>query len=911
MEIDIIKEKYCKGEGRMKAKKIFVIVLLASMIMSTSSVNAADVGEGISDEISEETLTEDFNEQSDDNQNEIQENPEDSTSESELLMEGDTSDSDEIMNDDDVSEIPEFSSETEDELADEVEDYIATGTCGENITWTLDKNYVLRIKGTGTVWGSGTENHKIWRSARELIIEDGITGIGAYAFQHYPDLTNVIIADSVTEYGYGAFQECPSLKKAVLSKNAETISENMFYGCSELEEVIIPEGVKYIETCAFWNTYKCKVTIPNSMIEMNDYPWGSRILPCRFAFDEYGEFSPSENETYYHEGGSDDYDDYDEENCSVCIRTGTCGTDATYKLTITNKMTISGRGTVYIYNNNDLTALTVEEGIYHLDSDFWNGKLETVKLADSVKSIKEFSGCSKLKSVVLGKNLKADLAKDFERDISLENITISDENPYYTVKDGVVFNKDMTELILYPQNKPGEVYEIPKSVTTIDPNAFCYNQNLKKIIIPETIKITDEEHQFLRFNNCKSLETIVFKGEITEISSGFMENCPSLTEITIPDGVTEIGYEAFSGCENLQQVTVPEGVTRISGSAFLNCKGMRKITLPKSLVAVRESAFNGCSQLMEVRYLGTVEDWKQIEIEDRNEYLTETSLHSYECVEEVLPDCENKGRRVYKCNKCDDSFTVELPAKGHTTVEIPAVKPTCEKVGMTEGSKCSVCGKIFIAQETIPATGHKFGTWKTISQATVFSPKKQKRNCSVCRKSEEKNVGNKLQKTMKVSVSSITLKTRQKTTALKVTGLAKGDSIVSWKSSNTNIAKISGNKIGRSTVTAGTKTGKTKLTITLKSGLKKSVNVSVQKGTVKTSKISGVEKNLKIKVKQNIKLCPVISPVTSQEKVTYTSSNKKIATVTSGGVIKGLKKGTATITIRSGSKKTTCKVTVK
>ena len=346
----------------------------------------------------------------------------------------------------------------------------------------------------------------------------------------------------------------------------------------------------------------------------------------------------------------------------------------------------------------------------------------------------------------------------------------------------------------------------------------------------------------------------MFEGEITEIPSGFMKNCPSLTEITIPDGVTEIGYEAFSGCENLQQVTVPEGVTRISGSAFLNCKGMRKITLPKSLVAVKESAFNGCSQLMEVRYLGTAEDWKQIEIEDRNESLTETSLHSYECVEEVLPDCENKGRRVYKCNKCDDSFTVELPAKGHTTVEIPAVKPTCEKAGMTEGSKCSVCGKIFTAQETIPATGHKFGTWKTISQATVFSPKKQKRNCSVCRKSEEKNVGNKLQKTMKVSVSSITLKTRQKTTALKVTGLAKGDSIVSWKSSNTNIAKISGNKIGRSTVTAGTKTGKTKLTITLKSGLKKSVNVSVQKGTVKTSKISGVEKNLKIKVKQNIKL---------------------------------------------------------
>ena len=135
-------------------------------------------------------------------------------------------------------------------------------------------------------------------------------------------------------------------------------------------------------------------------------------------------------------------------------------------------MTISGRGTVDIYND-ELTALTVEEGIYHLDCDFCSPKLETVKLADSVKSIKQFSGCAKLKTVVLGKNLKADLAQDFEGDISLENITISDENPYYTVKDGIVFNKGMTELILYPQNKQGEVYEIPKSVTTIDKDAFC------------------------------------------------------------------------------------------------------------------------------------------------------------------------------------------------------------------------------------------------------------------------------------------------------------------------------------------------------------------------------------------------------------------------------------------------------
>ncbi len=160
--------------------------------------------------------------------------------------------------------------------------------------------------------------------------------------------------------------------------------------------------------------------------------------------------------------------------------------------------------------------------------------------------------------------------------------------------------------------------------------------------------------------------------------------------------------------------------------------------------------------------------------------------------------------------------------------------------------------------------------------------------------------------TIKVNVTSLTLKKGQSTTAVKVSGLAKGDKIKSWKSDNTKIVKV--NSKGK--ITAQKKTGKAKVTVTLNSGLKKSITVKVQSGTVKTTKISGVEKTLKLSLGKKKALAPVISPVTSQEKVTYTSSNKKVVTVSSKGVITAKGSGKAKITVKSGSKKAVVTVTV-
>ena len=101
------------------------------------------------------------------------------------------------------------------------------------------------------------------------------------------------------------------------------------------------------------------------------------------------------------------------------------------------------------------------------------------------------------------------------------------------------------------------------------------------------------------------------------------------------------------------------------------------------------------------------------------------------------------------------------------------------------------------------------------------------------------------------------------------------------------------------------------MTVTLQSGLRKQINVKVQKGAVKTTKITGMPGKLTLKKGQKQTLKPVLMPFTSVEKVTYQSSNKKIVSVTSKGVIKGVKKGKAKITVKAGKKKYVITVTVK
>ena len=273
--------------------------------------------------------------------------------------------------------------------------------------------------------------------------------------------------------------------------------------------------------------------------------------------------------------------------------------------------------------------------------------------------------------------------------------------------------------------------------------------------------------------------------------------------------------------------------------------------------------------------------------------------------------CTVDGSKERSCTECGKKETQAIAKTGHTEVKDAAVEATCTSTGKTEGSHCSVCGTVIKAQTEIAKKAHTWGAWKTISSATVFAPKKQKRTCTRCNNAYEKRFsGEKLKKTISVTQSSLTMQVKQKTTAFRVT-FANGDSVKSWTSSNTRIVKVFGKSNGTCTITAQNRTGSATITITLKSGLQKSVKVNVQKGAVAASSLKLPSTKVEVKKGKTLTLKPIIKPITSQSKVTYSTSNKSVATVSSSGVIKGVKKGTAKITVKAGTKKVVCTVIVK
>ena len=270
--------------------------------------------------------------------------------------------------------------------------------------------------------------------------------------------------------------------------------------------------------------------------------------------------------------------------------------------------------------------------------------------------------------------------------------------------------------------------------------------------------------------------------------------------------------------------------------------------------------------------------------------------------------CTKEGTETSTCANCGDVKTRTVEKKAHTEEIIPAKEPTCEEPGLTEGIRCSVCGEILKEQETgAPATGeHMYGEYQTVKAATALVTGIKTRTCGVCGKEETVTIP-KLAATIKLNATSIVLKTGQSTIKVTVSGLAKGDSVASWKSENTSLVKVTGS--GK--ITAGKKTGSTTVTITLRSGKKATVKVKVQKSEVKTTRIAGLSSKVTLKVKKRLTLKPVISPITSVQKITYATSNKNIATVSSKGVITAKKAGKVKITVKSGSKKYVITVTVK
>ncbi len=148
----------------------------------------------------------------------------------------------------------------------------------------------------------------------------------------------------------------------------------------------------------------------------------------------------------------------------------------------------------------------------------------------------------------------------------IKNVFVSDENEKFSSIDGVLFNKDKTELIFYPPAKEAPEYTIPDGVTSMD-SPFENNTALKKIIINDDLK----EIGHSDFKCCYGLTEIIIPDTITAIGEGAFMECTSLSNVKIGSGVKLLDYGAFFKCESLKTITVPKNVTEIRIYA-LGCK---------------------------------------------------------------------------------------------------------------------------------------------------------------------------------------------------------------------------------------------------------------------------------------------------------------------------------------------------
>ena len=338
-------------------------------------------------------------------------------------------------------------------------------------------------------------------------IPDGVTSICWYAFSGCTSLTSITIPDSVTEIGGSAFENCSSLTSITIPDSVTSIGIGAFVGCSSLTSIMIPDNVTYIGGAVFADC--------SSLTEIKVSTQNAKYV--------------SVNGVLYNK----------DKTTIMCYPAGK--KDKNYKILdgVTEICTSAFNGC------SSLTSITIPDSVTEIGVSAFSGcsSLTGITIPDSVTRIdmSTFRGCSSFTSITIPDNVTYIDIWAFNGCTGLTAIDVKAGNNNYTSVNGVLFNKDKTELICYPAGKTDKSYNIPSCVTNVGGWAF---------------------------DGCTSLTSITIPDSVTEIDWSAFEGCTSLTSITIPDSVTEIGWSAFEGCTSLKSITIPSSVTSIGKNAF-------------------------------------------------------------------------------------------------------------------------------------------------------------------------------------------------------------------------------------------------------------------------------------------------------------------------------------------------------
>ena len=523
-----------------------------------------------------------------------------------------------------------------------------------------------------------------------------------------------------------------------------------------------------------------------------------------------------------------------------------------------------------------VTSISLPNTVTQIKNDFFrhadSRDFTTINIPDGVTAIEAstFSGCDKLKSVTFSKTsrLTTIKANAFENCSSLQAISLPDNVVSVT---STAF-KGCTGLTSFSTGN---------GVTNLDMVSLDWRNSLKELVIGNSVTAIKQ----YAFQDFIKLTSVKIGSSLTTIGNWAFERT-GLTSLTIPNNVTSIGSSAFNECKKLKSVTIGSGVTTFGLSAFKNCTALK--TLNIGCATIGEDAFYGCTALESLTTSDNVTAIKE------NAFYECTNLNNL-----------TLGKNLTTIGKYAFYKT------GLTSLVIPNSVKTigdfafCECNNLTTltiGSGVTTFGNnaFYILGEVTDITS--LITDPTDLGTTVFSKICYSAKLTVPSGTKAKykaaegwknftNIVDPAEK-VKLNKSKATIE-KGKTVTLKATVYPTdlADKTVTWKSSNTKVAtvssagKVKGIKAGTATITctsnATGKSAKCKVTVAY---------VTLDKTTAF------------VKKGKTLTLTPTVYPTTlADQSVTWTSSDTKIATVSSAGKVKGVKVGTATITCTSNA----------
>ena len=475
-----------------------------------------------------------------------------------------------------------------------MEKIISQGYCGaegheEDVTWVLKNtshNYTLTISGTGAMADYDNPSKRPWYSyangIETIVIEDGVTTIGKFAFFYCSGLTAVTIPACVKSIGYDAFAGCSNLAtmtveagnkvydsrnncNAIIEKETNTliagckntkipddvtgIGEDAFVGCDGLTTVTIPAGVTYIGKDAF---YDCTaVTDVDCYADPEKLTWN----------EDYCDDFKKDGSTIIHVADADSwYTKFGSVVHGIFRDPSTVPFSWNYDAG-TKTLTFSGTEAIPSYNDPDerpwidyvseVENIVINEGVRGIGNYAFNycSGLTTITIPASVMSIGKyaFNYCDGLTTITIPASVTSIGYGAFAGCSNLATMTVDAGNTKYDSRNGcnAIIEQESNTLIAGCKNTI-----IPDDVTNIDNNAF---------------------------EDCISLTTVTIPAGVTSIGDHAFQGCSGLTTVTIPAGVTSIGVDAFSGCSGLTTVTIGSGVTFIGVDAFFNCTAVTDV----------------------------------------------------------------------------------------------------------------------------------------------------------------------------------------------------------------------------------------------------------------------------------------------------------------------------------------------